>query len=246
MTEKQIEYGEPVEDESLPAVRTNQDLLAYALDKGAGVEVLEKLMALQERHEANEARKAYHKAMAAFKADPPQISKNRHVKFTTSKGTTEYDHASLDHAADEIGKAMAKHGLSASWKTDHNGTITVKCIITHELGHSESTSLSAPADTSGSKNPIQSLGSTISYLQRYTLLAITGLAAKGQDDDGAGASGGADTLNEEEVANIEALITEVKANRKKLLEYFGVGGVELLPASRYKEAVAMLERKRNA
>jgi hypothetical protein len=55
------------------------------------------------------------------------------------------------------------------------------------MGHSEEGAvLEGAPDTSGSKNSIQAVGSTVSYLERYTLLAATGLAAKDQDDDGRG------------------------------------------------------------
>jgi hypothetical protein len=47
--------------------------------------------------------------------------------------------------------------------------------------------MSAPPDASGGKNTIQQIASTVTYLQRYTLLAITGVATKGQDDDARGA-----------------------------------------------------------
>src|SRR5437660_174203 len=65
------------------------------------------------------------------------------------------------------------------------GTIRVTCILTHVQGHSEQVSMSAQPDTSGSKNSIQAIGSTASYLQRYTLFAATGLAPKDADTDGA-------------------------------------------------------------
>jgi hypothetical protein len=39
-------------------------------------------------------------------------------------------------------------------------------------------------DDSGGKNKIQAIASAKSYLERYTLLAITGLATKDMDDDG--------------------------------------------------------------
>ena len=48
----------------------------------------------------------------------------------------------------------------------------------------------APLDTSGGKNNIQAMGSAVSYLERYTLLAITGLSTKEMDDDGRGAGAG--------------------------------------------------------
>jgi hypothetical protein len=63
--------------------------------------------------------------------------------------------------------------------------VKVTCKLTHKQGHSEEVTLEAPLDTSGGKNNIQAMGSSVSYLERYTLLAITGLATKEQDDDGA-------------------------------------------------------------
>jgi hypothetical protein len=160
-------------------------MMLAAIDKGADLDKLEKLMQLQERWEINEARKAYHKAMSQFKANPPKIGKDKHVKFNTSKGTTEYYHASLANVTDTIGSELSKYGLSAAWKTvQTEGKISVTCTITHELGHSESTSLTAAPDESGSKNPIQAIGSTAAYLERYTLLALTGLATHDMDDDG--------------------------------------------------------------
>ncbi len=145
---------------------------------------LRELLELQERWEANEAKKAYVVAMSGFKADPPEILKDK----TVSYGQTSYRHATLYNVTSKINSALSLHGLTASWRTaQDNGSIKVTCKITHVLGHSEETSLSAPPDDSGKKNVIQQMASTITYLERYTLFALTGLAGKDQDDDGNGA-----------------------------------------------------------
>jgi hypothetical protein len=161
-----------------------KSILQMAIAQGADIDKLTKLLELQERWEANEARKAFHAAMAKFKDNPPKIGKNKHVKFTTQKGVTEYDHSTLGHVVDQIAASLASVGMSHKWKTTQQGSnITVTCILTHELGHSEDTSLTAGADDSGGKNSIQAVGSTVTYLERYTLLAATGTAC-GIDDDG--------------------------------------------------------------
>ena len=148
------------------------------------IDKMEKLLEMQERWEANEAKKAYITAMAEFKANPPKIMKDKAVKY----GQTSYRHSTLGNVTDLINKALGEHGLSASWITSQdNGSIKVTCKVTHVMGHSESTELSSPADNSGGKNAIQAIGSTVTYLERYTLLAITGLATYDQDDDGVGA-----------------------------------------------------------
>ena len=163
-------------------VMTPANLLSIAINKGSDLDQLKTLMDLQERHQANEAKKAYTKAMAAFRADPPIIVKDQKVEYKNTK----YSHATLGQVATVINAALGEHGLSAGWKTEQSesGSVTVTCSITHIDGHSESTSLTAPPDATGSKNAIQAIGSTVSYLQRYTILAITGLATSEHDDDG--------------------------------------------------------------
>ena len=167
---------------------TPMAMLEIAVKQGADLDRLQKLMDLQERWEANEARKAFVGAIAAFKKNPPVLSKNKHVKFGQGDRITEYDHATLDKVCDIVGRALSLHGLSHRWEVDQKEpVIAVTCVLTHVAGHSERVQMQATADTSGSKNSIQAIGSTVTYLQRYTLLAATGLAAKGQDDDGIGA-----------------------------------------------------------
>ena len=172
------------ESPNLPVSASPNAVVIMAMQKNYTPELIEKMMALQERFEANEARKAYHGAIADFAANPPDIEKDKKVSYSTSKGTTAYSHAQLGTAAAKIQAALSPHGLHASWRTiQTDKSIKVVCRITHKLGHFEETDLSAGADDSGSKNSIQAIGSTISYLERYTLFALTGLASKDMDDD---------------------------------------------------------------
>jgi ERF superfamily len=158
-------------------------LIEMALEKQASIETLERLFNLQKDWEANEARKAFVAAMANFKSEPMVIAKNKLVSFTTSKGTTQYYHAELPEVVAVVVPNMSKHGLSHRWSVNQNAMdITVDCIITHAQGHSESVSMTARPDDSGGKNAIQSIGSAVSYLQRYTLLAATGMATGGDTD----------------------------------------------------------------
>lgn len=160
--------------------------MAELMSKGLDIDVdkMAKLLEVQKDYEANEARKAYHAAMTAFKENPPKIIKDKHVSFNQ----TSYNHASLANVLRIISAEMSNHGLSVAWETGQteSGQIKVTCRVTHTLGHSESTSLVAAPDNSGKKNPIQAIGSTVSYLERYTLLAITGLTTEDMDDDGNG------------------------------------------------------------
>ncbi len=226
-----------MEKEKLPEVIPANDIqivepspmaMAQAfLTAGGDLDTLKEMMSLQREHDAYQAKKAYHKAMAAFKKNPPVIGKDKHVAYKT----TRYSHASLGNVTKQINMALGEHGLSAAWPLEQsNNGIKVTCVITHEMGHSESTSLTAGADSTGTKNGIQAMGSTISYLQRYTILALTGLATEDQDDDGAGA--GDQQLPPRQIiigpANVNWLIGFFKRHglldekaKKKFQEHYG-------------------------
>ena len=223
------------------------EMIKLAVSGGADLTKLEKLLELQEKWEKNEAKKAYHKAMSEFKANPPKINKDKKVAYKEVK----YTHASLANVTEKINSELSKHGLSASWTTKQNGQILVTCKITHELGHSEETTLSASADITGSKNAIQAIGSTISYLCRYTLLCLTGLATYDQDDDGK--ASGAEYITEAEGSKILDMIATLSPKveeRQKLLDkfisYMKVEKVEEILKKDYKKAITALENKKKA
>lgn len=160
---------------------TPMELLQIAMSRDADVDKLAQLMELHLKWEANQAKKAFVSAMAAFKSDPPEIVKNKKVAF----GQTAYSHATLDEVCDKVTAGLSKHGISHRWRIEQdNAMVKVTCILTHELGHSEETAICGGPDVTGSKNAIQAIGSAITYLERYSLLAATGLAAANADTDG--------------------------------------------------------------
>lgn len=177
MSEAEIVQAAP--QDTKPAL-SPMSLLEIAVSQHADIAKIEKLMELQLRWEANEAKKAFVVAMNAFKAKPPEIIRNREVAFNQ----TAYKYATLDNVTDQITDGLSRHSISHRWKVEQlEGRIRVTCILTHEQGHSEETTIEGEPDKSGSKNSIQAIGSSISYLERYSLLAATGLAVQGDDTD---------------------------------------------------------------
>lgn len=236
---------EPGMPSIVTTVVTPLEMLSRAIDRGVDAGMLEKLMELKERHEANEAKKAFNDAMTALKSKPLVVTKNKHVKF----GNTEYDHATLAQVVDAVVSRLSEHGLSHRWETDQSegGLISVTCIITHALGHEQRTRLCGVPDSSGSKNSIQAVGSTVTYLQRYTLMAATGLASHEMDDDAKGAAP-AETITEKQAADLQALIDEIASEpvkyRERLCKYHKIASLTELPAKAYPDTVAQLEAKR--
>jgi hypothetical protein len=155
------------------------------LQSGVDLDKVERLWAMQVQWEANEAKKAYNEAFAAFKSEAVRIIKNRKVTAGPLDGKR---YAELFAVVNAVTPALSAHGLSASWKLtkDDKDWIEVTCTLKHALGHSESVSMGGPPDAGGAKNAIQARASTVTYLERYTLKAITGLSEQEDDHDGAG------------------------------------------------------------
>lgn len=228
-----------------PSVLTPMELLDRAFANNAAPETLERLMALHERWEKSQARKAFDEAMAAAKSEIPTIIKNREVDFTSSKGRTNYRHEDLAEIAKTVDPILSKHGLSYRYRatSNINEPVTVTCILAHRDGHSEETTLSAGRDDSGNKNSIQGVGSTITYLQRYTLKAALGLAAS-NDDDGNSAET-PEYISREQLSRLVALADEVGADKERFCKYLRVGSLAEIPAKQFDHAAKLLEAKRS-
>jgi hypothetical protein len=168
----------------MPAAEiTPMQMLQVAVAQGADLERIQKLMDLQDRWEAKQALHAFNAALAAFKKNPPTIVKDLLNKQYNSWYT------SLGNLVNTVNASMGEHGLSASWEIEQTELIAVTCILEHVLGHSRRVRLEGPPDTSGSKNTLQQIRSTLTYLKGATFEAVTGIASRqnNADDDGNGA-----------------------------------------------------------
>lgn len=218
------------------------EMLASALERGQSPELIEKLMDLAERWQTNQARRAFDTAMADAKAKIKPIAKNRKVDFTSSKGRTNYEYEDLAEIARSVDPILAEVGLAYRFQSRQDGdTLTITCIMSHRDGHSIENSLSARRDESGNKNAIQGVASTATYLQRYTLKLSLGLAAS-IDDDGK-ASGAPGTITAKQWTALHDLLIESGANRDAFLTLYKIGDLDDLPASKFEDAKAKLERK---
>lgn len=252
--ENNVTKMEPLEEtgHGLPALAsplTPMAMLSMAVQQGADIDKLSKLMDLSERWEANEARKAFVAAKAAFKAEAPRIDKNKKVGFDSKRGgaSTNYSHATLDHVEELLSPVLSRHGLAYSWETGQTdtGQIRVTCVLTHVLGHSERVVLQAAPDNTGNKNSIQAIGSTATFLSRYTLLLVTGMAT-GEMDDDAVAGGAPGPISAEQKDVLIDLMKEVDADTVKFLRFLRIPYLDDLPAARFNEARQALLAKKGA
>jgi len=192
-------------------------LVAATLSTGGEItpDSLDKLLKVQKDWEANEARKAFNQAFTKMQATLPPIEKTK--KGHNSK------YAPYDKVVSAVRPHLKNHGFSFRHQTvESDNKITITCILAHELGHSEQSTLSAPADTSGSKNAIQAIGSTNSYLKRYTLQDVVGIVTGDEDTDG---NKPPVFITEHQLADLKALIDEKGKEEAKVLDYLKAQGV---------------------
>lgn len=219
---------------------TPMQMLAIMTQRGVSMADLKDLVVMAKDWEAREARKQFSVAFAAFKAEAVSVIRNKTVTDGPLKGKS---YAELFAVVDAVSPALSKHGLSHSWKItkEEKDWIEVTCILTHIAGHTESMSFGGPPDVGGAKNAIQARASTKTYLEKYTLLSILGLSSKDADSDGALPY---QRISEDQVANLQALIDEVGANKIQFLRYLKVDKLGDINADAYKDCVKLLEDKR--
>ena len=219
-----------------PVAATPMEMLAAAIDKGASLEVVDKFMDMAERWEKNNQRKAFSGAISAAKAEIPIIGKN-----ATGHNNKKFaDFANIARTVDPI---LTRHGLGYRFRTKQDDKlIHVTCVLFHKDGHEEENSLAGPADVSGNKNAIQAIGSTQTYLMRYTLTQALGIATA-EDDDGK-AAGAGEKITDDEAQAIDDMIAAAggEAVRARLLKWARVDRVSDIPSNMYDQAVENLKK----
>lgn len=225
------------------------EMLAYAqiIEKAAAnpevdVTKLEKLLDMQERVLRRRAEIAFNVAFAQLQSELPVIQQNGSISVG---GVTRSRYALFEDINEAVKPFLKAHGFALTFKTHTSkGEAVVTGILMHAEGHREETDITLEADTSGSKNSVQSIGSSISYAKRYCLCALLNITSRGEDDDGS--RGNVKRITDDQAATLQALIDEVKADRSKFLRYMKVSKLSDIPATKYADGIKALEKKREA
>lgn len=214
--------------------------------KNVQTDKVSEMLNLWERLNAHQSKADFDAAVAAVKPELPILVKNNEVILGGGRGYQYEDLASIANAIDKI---LAKHGLSYRFNTISTiDSVTVTCKLSHVSGHTEENSLTGPIDKSGAKNPIQALGSSVTYLQRYTLKAALGLAA-GRDTDARPIDDTSetqtDTIKPEQVLVLRALLKKTGRSEERLCKHYNVDRLEDLLVGNYSQAQQVLSRRAN-
>lgn len=173
---------EIIKKETQPPV-TVDTFISQAISQGLPVETMEKLFALREKVKTEQAKEAYVEALSKFQGDCPIIEKTKKVLNKDGR-TIRYQYAPIDAIAEQIKKPLVENGLSYRWEVENKDKmIKATAIITHKLGHSESSSFEIPIDSEGFMTAPQKYASALTFAKRYSLCNALGISTGEEDTD---------------------------------------------------------------
>jgi len=165
---------------------TPMTLIHMALQGGANLDAVERLVALQERTMAHDAEMAFNAAMSSAQSAMTTVRQDATNPQTRSKYAS---YAALDRAVRPI---YSREGLALSFNTGECPTpeyMRLLCYVSHPAGYTRTYHLDMPADGKGAKGgdvmtKTHAVGSAAAYGMRYLLKMIFNIAVGEDDRDG--------------------------------------------------------------
>jgi len=191
-------------------------------DPATGLDRLDRLAAMYERAVAREAEATFNAALVKMQSKLPVLPE--HGTITDPDGALLTTYATWEDTVDAIRPILTRHGFSLSFKSERSSPemLVVRGVLRHEAGHREEAELQLPADTTGAKNAVQAIGSTVTYGQRYVAKMLLNLTSRGDDDDAEAAGKSSAEVNAiaaiNALADKPAFLTWKRANRGMLGE----------------------------
>jgi hypothetical protein len=208
------------------------------------IEVIERLLAQRRIEEDRAAERAFNASLSLAKGEVEPILKKHEVDFQSEKTgkRTKYKFEEFADIARVIDPVFGKHGLAYRFSIAQDGAkVSVTLILSHADGYSERMPpLTATVDAGGtSMNPLQALGSALTYLQRYSLRAGIGLAS-GRDDDARSLSIGGEKIDVQQMNELQAIIDETGSSPVMLMKLMGVEEMAAMTVEQWKRAKDVL------
>lgn len=231
IVERQEQAPVAVTSESATMLQVIQSM---ATNPACDIEKLERLMAMHERMQSKNAQTEFNAALASMQCDIPSIAER-------GEGHNKKTYATLEDINDVIKPIMQRYGFAMSFKVEHTAAgINVTGILMHRAGHREETTMLLPSDTSGGKNAVQAVASSVSYGKRYVMCAMLNISTRGEDDDGYAAAPTA-TITEQQAKSIRALLAKCKPDTQE--GFTGIyGDPEYIAKADYDKAMAQLTK----
>lgn len=210
------------------------EMIKAAVMGGADLDKLEKLLELQERYEANQARKLFAKAFSIAQANIIPVIKKRFNSQTKSK------YSELSDVIEVSQPIYTKEGFSITFNEGDSPLpehVRILAVVLHCAGHKENYHFNVPLDGKGMQGnanmtKIHGKASSVSYGRRYLICMIWNIPT--QDNDG---NKPVSKITQKQLSILLDLLNFKEMSEKKLIDFLKVDSMEDLPESRYMEAM---------
>jgi hypothetical protein len=203
-----------------------------ARDPNVDIDKMERLFLMQQSAMERRAKAAYLAALSDMQADMPAAVKR-------GKAHNDKAYARFEDIIAAVRPVLVKYGFSLTFRTAQDDkSICVTGVLGHAEGHSESTDIVLPPDTSGNKNIVQAWGSSTSYGKRYVALTLLGIATEGEDDDGKAAATA--LITDEQATELRELIAAASADIDAVLAFHKIESLSDMPARDFQKSRSML------
>lgn len=229
----------------VPAVQTESTTIMsiiqqVAMSPDADIDKMERLMAMHERFQAQQAKQQYDDALSQMQEEMPVIGERGGIK--DKSGRIQSTYALWEDINEMIKPVLARHGFGLTFRTPRNEKgIEVEGVLSHRAGHRETTSIVLPVDTSGSKNGVQAVASSVSYGKRYTAGLLLNITTTGEDDDGNGGAAVTPRVTSAQAAQLAMLLEKCSEKAKKA--FAGIHGTpSAVEKAVFDQVLAMLTK----
>lgn len=205
-----------------------------AHSKDVDVSKLSALLDMQERIMGKQAEIDFNESMSRLQPRIPQIER-------TSKAHNN-KYAKLEDIDRIVRPLYTDEGFSISYdqKKNDDGTKTYFAFLSHKGGHKTKAEITLPDDSSGSKNPIQAVASTVSYARRHLIKMLFNIIEADEDNDG---NYNDRPIDESQFLHIKELIDESEADIAAFCKHLKIECLKDMPNKIYPKAVQDLKMK---
>lgn len=209
----------PVTVESTPLPDSLELCVVRAVyDPAIDATKLETLYRIHREIRADDARVQFYRALGAFSAEVPQISK--------AGKTDKYKFAKREDMDDIIRPLLVKHGLVLSFRPVSSSleAITVEGELVHTAtGYSKTAQFTLPPDFGPGRNNLQAFGSSKAYAERYLTEMLCGLVRCDEDNDGNRQPQPAGRITEAQVEELYGLMEQGRIREGTVIEKMAPG-----------------------
>lgn len=164
------------------------------------------------------------------------------AKFNRQNPHFKNKYADLTSILEAVRKPLTDQGISFTQTTQINDHgLVLLTTLRHETS-GETIQSEYPLPLGGKP---QEIGSALTYARRYSLAAIVCISS--DEDDDAELAQKAETgevITDQQAAIIQQAILDTKANAAVFLQYIGAPSISDIPAAKYNQAIAALEKKK--